>query len=100
MGWSNGGAYRSATGMYELSTHMSHVLTGAQWRIVQPLFHLAEHADNGPFRIQPGDAAGMAQVFRAAADHRLMPEFWATSARQLADVADRHAQNGQPWEWR
>jgi hypothetical protein len=41
----------------------------------------------------------MARIFRTAAAHRLMPAFWATSARELADVADRHAANGQPWRW-
>jgi hypothetical protein len=98
MGWNNGGAYRSASAMHELGTHMAHVLPATQWRTVQPLFHQAQWA-GGPFSISPTDTARMAEAFRAAAAHRLMPKFWATSATELAAVAAKHAAAGQPWRW-
>lgn len=98
MGWNNGGAYRSATAMVELGTHIAHTVSASEWRTIQPLFQQA-NSGQGPFDIPAVDAARYAQVFRAAAGHRLMPAFWATSARELADVADRHANTGQPWSW-
>ncbi|NUP49182.1 MAG: hypothetical protein HOW97_18025 [Catenulispora sp.] len=99
MGWSNGGAYRSAGAMHELGQHMAHVLPAGEWRAVQSLFRSAQWAD-GPFEIAPADTRRMAAVFRAAAGHRLMPREWAVSADELAAVAEQHATRGVPWEWR
>jgi hypothetical protein len=98
MGWSNGGAYRSASAMYELGQHMAHALPAADWRAVAPLFRLAQRAD-GPFEIAPGDADRMAVAFRAAAGHRLMPREWMVSASELAAVAAQHAAARRPWRW-
>lgn len=98
MGWSNGGAYRSATAMVELGQHIAHIVTASEWRTIQPLFHNADYGD-GPFDVAARDAARMAQIFRTAAASPLMPDAWATSARELADVAESHAQGGQPWTW-
>lgn len=98
MGWNNNGAYRSATAMDELGQHMRRIVTPAQWGTIAPLFRQANCA-GGPFKVSPADTARYAEVFRAAADHPQMHVFWATSARELADVAERHARTGKPWEW-
>jgi hypothetical protein len=84
--------------MVELGQHVAHIVTASEWRTIQPLFHNANRGD-GPFDIAARDAARMAQIFRTAAASPRMPVFWATSARELADVAERHAQSGQPWPW-
>lgn len=99
MGWSYGGGTRSASAMGELGSHMAHVLPAAQWRTVRGLFDLAQTAD-GPFSFSPTDTRRMAEAFRAAASHWLVPRFWRKSARELAEVAERHAAAGQPWRWR
>lgn len=99
MGWSNGGAYRSATAMHELGTHMAHALPAGQWRTVRGLFDLAQTA-GGPFSFSPADTRRIADVFRAAAGHPLMPAFWAGSASELAEVAAAHVRAGKRWEWR
>lgn len=98
MGWSNGGAYRSATAMGELGEHMERVLAAEQWQSVQPLFHLANCA-GGPFEISVRDAAAMADAFHAASKSWRVPRFWRKSAGELAVVAERHVSTGQPWRW-
>ncbi len=98
MGWSNGGAYRSATAMFELGQYMAHALPAADWRVVQPLFESA-NSGGGPFAVSPADTRRMAEVFRAAAKHRLVPRFWRKSASELAAVAAKYAASGTPWRW-
>lgn len=106
MGWSishgnsiRGTNYRSGTAMYEVGQHVVRIVTPADWRDVERLFYLANHAD-GPFSIQPRKARRMAEVLRAAAEHRSMSRDLKEGVEELADAADRAADARQRWKWR
>lgn len=105
MGWSishgnspRGTHYRSAGAMFEVGQQVAHIVSAGEWRMVEPLFRLANHAD-GPFAIPARDAKRMAGVLYKAASHKLMPRTDRGAVRELADAAQRAATSGQSWEW-
>lgn len=100
MGWSISHGVqntRSATTIHNLAQHLAHVLSAADWRIVEPVF--GGRAD-GPFRVPHNDARQIAAALRRAVSHRKMPADWGALAREFADAAQKAADARQAWEWR
>jgi hypothetical protein len=106
MGWtiSHGTTtlYRSAGAMGDVARHVAHVLPATDWRIVQPMFDLAQCAD-GPFTIHADQAGRIGRLLHKAANHPLMPKAGADCSagwvRELADAAQQAARTGQSWQW-
>lgn len=113
MGWTishgtttrSGTLYRSASAMSDVARHVSHILSGAEWREVQGLFQRA-NSGTGPFTIPPREADRIAVLLHKAANDRRMPKrdseddlCCAAWVHELADAAQHAARTGQPWTW-
>lgn len=86
----------SYSGITEFAQHVAHVLPARDWKRLAPCL---QTRNGDPIHIRPRDAARMAPIFRAAAQHRLMPREWADLADRLATAADTAARRGETWVW-
>lgn len=87
---------RSATTVANLGTHLAHALPSGDWRKIRPLF-------DGRFSdvasIPPKDAGQYAQILYRAANSNRMPGEWAGLALVFAAAAERAAGAREHWTW-